>query len=404
MKMDPGSIRREVVLAWVMGAVLIAALFGYDLATFHQGYISNHNYWGRDFVNLWTGGRLVLEGRWSLLNDFPSFFAYQHGLFPNLEPHNYSYPPVSYPLAAAFALLPYWASLTAWVGATTALFVYACRAWWPKEAGPAWLAALTPAVVMNIWGGQYACLIGALFLLGFQWLDRHPRRAGIAFGLMLLKPHLAVLVPVALLFRRDWAALRWGAVTVAVLLAITIALFGAQSWIGLLFRTGPGLASMVDARGTFVAFLSTSTATAAMSLGMSWKAALLAQGLVATAAIGMVSIAAWKRTPTRELAFLVATCTFLVLPYAFNYDLTVVCVGALALALTPSVGPVGRLAALGGFLCAPLGMVLQVFGLPAMPVLLAGLAAAQLHHWVLAPARQKMLGNSSGGLAPAASV
>lgn len=383
MKMDLGSGRREVILAWIIGVVLIAALFGIDLATFHHGYISNRNYWGRDFVNVWTGGQLVLGGRWSLLNDYAAYSAFQHELFGGIEPHNYSYPPVSYPLAAAFAFLPYWAALTAWIGATTALFVYACRAWWPVGAGPVWLAALTPAVLINIWGGQYGCLIGALFLLGWQWLHQHPRRAGVTFGLMLLKPHIAVLIPLILLIRRDWAALRAGGATVVALIAVTLLLFGSQSWTGFLFRTSAGQASMIDAGGTFVAFLSTSTATALMVLGAGWTVAVIAQILVAIAAIGMIAVAAWKRTPTRELAFLVATCTFLVLPYAFNYDLTVVCVGALALALTTRTGRLDGTAALGGFLCAPLGMLLQVCGFPGMPLLLLGLAAAQFHRWVL---------------------
>ena len=44
----------------------------------------------------------------------------------------------------------------------------------------------------------------------------------------------------------------------------------------------------------------------------------------------MVWVAARRRVPVRDLALLVATATFLVLPYAFNYDLTVVMVAALA--------------------------------------------------------------------------
>lgn len=382
-------MRRPLWFAWAVGVVLMVALFGNDLATFHHGYISNRNYWGRDFINVWTGGRLVLEGRWNLLNDFPAYSAFQQGLFGNIDPHNYSYPPVSYLLAAPFALLPYWAALAAWIASTTALFVYACRRWWPSTAGPPWLAALTPAVLMNIWGGQYGCLIGALFLLGWQWLDEHPRRAGMAFGLMLLKPHLAVLIPLALLIRRDWTAIRAAALTVAVLSAITILLFGVQPWIGFLLRTSAGQASMIDAHGTFVAFLSTSTATALMALGAGWTAALLAQALVAVVAVGIVGIAAWRKMPTRELAFLVATCTFLVLPYAFNYDLTVVGVGALALASTSGPGKLDRTAALCGFVGAPLGMLLQLAGFPGTPLILACLAAAQFRSWVLRPSPQE---------------
>ena len=62
-----------------------------------------------------------------------------------------------------------------------------------------WLAVLTPAALMNIWAGHYGFLVGALFLLGWERLDRRPWQAGLFFGLMLIKPHLAILIPLVLL-------------------------------------------------------------------------------------------------------------------------------------------------------------------------------------------------------------
>ena len=103
---------------------------------------------------------------------------------------------------------------------------------------PVWLAVLTPAALMNIWAGHYGFLIGALFLLGWERLDKRPWLAGLLFGLLLIKPHLAILVPLVLLLRAQWSALLSGALTVAVLVAATSAIYGWGVWEQFLFGAG----------------------------------------------------------------------------------------------------------------------------------------------------------------------
>jgi alpha-1,2-mannosyltransferase len=367
--------------AWVLGGAFIVCFAIHDYLVTDHGIINHTLYWGRDFINVWTGGHLVREGRLGVLYDLKAYFAYQRSLFGPIGPHNYSYPPVSYPLAAAFSVLPYWASLVAWTGSTGALFVYASRKWWPKGSGPVWLAVLTPAAIVNIWAGHYGFLVGALFLLGWTSLDEHPRRAGVLFGLMLIKPHLAVLVPLALLIRREWTALGAAAATVAALLTATILCFGWQPWAEFLFRTSGEQASLIDAHDSFCRLMSTSTATALMGLGGGWGVALAAQAVVALGGIVMVSVAAWRRMRTRELAFLTGTCTFLVLPYAFNYDLTVVCVGALALLHSRDIRNDDYRFGWYGFLAPQVGMITAACGISLMPAMLIGLAAAQFRCW-----------------------
>jgi len=375
--------RMPVGISWLIGAAFVAMFLVRDYLMSSHGVIDHAVYWGRDFINVWTGGHLVREGRFSTLYDLQAYSAYQRSLFGQIGQHNYSYPPVSYPLAAAFSLLPYWLSLTAWLAGTGAVFVLACQRWWPSSAGPVWLAALTPAAIVNIWAGHYGFLVGALFLFGWRSLDDNPRRAGVLFGLMLIKPHLAVLVPIVLLIRREWTALASGAATVAALIGGTILGFGWQPWADFVFRTSGVQTSMIDAGDMFFRLMSTSTATALLQYHLGWTVAMVGQGFVALCGIGMVSLAALWRMPTRRLAFLTATCTFLVLPYAFNYDLTVVCVGALALLYSPQVQDDDYRLGWYGFLAPQLGMVTAAFLVFLMPVMLLGLAVAQFRCWGL---------------------
>ena len=74
---------------------------------------------------------------------------------------------------------------------------------------------------------------------------------------------------------------------------------------------------------------------------------------------------------------LTATGTFLVLPYAFNYDLTVVCVAALRLWADPRATRAERALAVAGFVAPQIGMLVAPLAWPAMPLMLAGLFAAQ---------------------------
>ena len=147
---------------WVVGSALSLLLFWVDFTHSVGGKLEGKAFWGRDFVNLWTGGHLLREGRAEAIYDVAAYRAYLEGLFGPMGGHNYSYPPVTFPIAQLFSLLPYWLALLVWLTATGALFVWAARRWWPSGWHPAWLAVVTPAALMNIWAGHYGFLVGAL--------------------------------------------------------------------------------------------------------------------------------------------------------------------------------------------------------------------------------------------------
>ena len=364
---------------WVVGSLLSLQLFYTDYTHSSGGRLEGKAYWGRDFVNLWGGGHFLRDGGASAMYDVDTYRAFLATLFGALKPHNYSYPPVTFPIAEMFSFLPYGVALAAWLLGTGALFVWAARSWWPREWHSPWLALLTPAALVNIWAGHYGFLIGALFLMGWQRLgERKPAEAGGWFGLMLIKPHLALLVPVVLLIRRQWQAIAAAAVTVALLILGTIAAFGLAPWRDWLVQGGGKQLSLIDAGQSFYGFMSTSAATAVLRFSDSMLAALAAQGILAAAAIAGLSLAALRRTPIPDLAMLTATATFLVLPYAFNYDLMVVTVAALRLWADPEASKAHRAAAILGFIAPQIGMLVAPLGWPLTPLMLAALFAGQL--------------------------
>ncbi|MFL6727222.1 MAG: glycosyltransferase family 87 protein [Sphingomicrobium sp.] len=349
-----------------------------DLWLTHGLVIDRLDVWGRDFVNVWTGGQLIREGSLSTLADVAAYQAFQQRLFGPLGQHNYSYPPVTYPVAALLSHLPYLLALAVWQVAGAAFFVWAAKPWWPRGAGPVWLVVVTPAALLNIWAGHYGFFIGGLFLLGWRQVELgRSTLAGLCFGLMIIKPHIAVLIPLALASRREWRAIASAAITALALVTVTAAIYGIQPWYDFLFGTSRVQASLIDPHGSFFGLMSTSSATAVLSLSGSWTLALLVQLLFAGAALWIVVASGLRSTDVRSHALLTATATFLFLPYAFNYDMTVVAIGAITVMISANASTTERRLAFYGFVGPQFGMILAAFGLPLVPVFNAGLLAAQ---------------------------
>jgi hypothetical protein len=366
-----------LVVLWSVAISIPLYLIVHDVMVLDHGKMFGVAYWGRDFVILWTGGQLIAQGAIDTIYNVTAFQAKIAELFGHLDPMGYPYPPVTFPIAWSFGLLPYWLAQPCWILATGSLFLYESRRWWNERMGPRWLAVITPAALMNIWAGHYGFLHGALFLLGWNRLERNPRLAGVFFGCMLVKPHLAILVPIALLLRRQWVAIAAAGATVVALISLSSLLYGWSAWTDYVVRmTGPQV-GLISAQKGFFTYMSTSTTTAVLRMAGDHHVAVAAQLLVSTAALATLVAAALRKTDLRDLALLTATLTFLVLPYGFNYDLTVVMIGAWTI-VTRSDLPIGwRLMAAAGFLAPGIGMMFASLAIPATPAMLAMLACAQ---------------------------
>ena len=368
--------KRYASAPWIIGGMVVAFFYWMDWQATHNGIINEAEIWGRDFINMWTGGKLIAARDFATLYTPEKFMAFQESLYGPLDRHIFSYPPVTFPLADLLARLPYPVALLTWLGGTAALFFHAAKPWWPKNGGWPLLAILTPAALLNIWEGHYGFLIGALFLYGFRWLDHRPWAAGIAIGLLIIKPQFALLIPLVLLLTWNWRAIAAAGATVVAMIAMSVLVYGTSAWTAFLAK-GAGRQAVIDAQGAFFGKLSTSGATAVLGVGGGWPLAIAVQLMLALLGLALVVLAVRKRAATRDVALLAATCTFLVLPYGLSYDLTVVALGAWAVMTSAHAAPSDRILASLGFIAPTVGIILALAGLPIMSLLLAGLAIAQ---------------------------
>ena len=362
-------------LIWIVGCALVVIVGAVDIIHYAQGTASAAYLWHRDFSNLWAGGRLIDAGDYATLYDRHTFTAWQTSAFGDFGARTFSYPPTLFPLAQLATVLPYRPALIAWLTATAALFGLAAKPLWPKGAGPVWLAALTPAALLNISMGHMGFLFGAIWLAIFHQLDRRPVLAGSLIGLFVMKPQLAILLPLVLLLRGEWRAIAAAAASAMAMIASSALVYGLAPWKLFLFGAVGTQASFIDPAGAGFARLSTSAATAVLGLGGGWPMAMLVQVLLAI--IGVAALVRCRSVPTPQLGMLAATATFLVLPYALAYDLTVVSLGALSLMVDRSASSPDRRLASIGFVAPQVGIVFAYLGAPVMSLMLLALLVAQ---------------------------
>ena len=187
---------------------------------------------GTDFMSFWAASKLALGGHPAAAYDVSAHYAAQRAVFGGLDTGYaaFFYPPVYLLLCLPLALLPCIASLSAWLLATGFASWQVVRRFLGERAGWALPALAYPAVMCNAGHGQNAFLTTALFGAGALSLSRRPILAGICFGALIFKPHLGILIPIALIAAGRWRAFFSAAATVLALAAASVAVFGVETW------------------------------------------------------------------------------------------------------------------------------------------------------------------------------
>ena len=379
------SLLRErplVPIGWVLGAALALQFLLPDLANALASpnwQVGAGTLLGRDFVNVYTAGHMVLGGPLRDIYDIDAYGAYQQVLFAGaVLGHNYSYSPVSFFYVWLFAPFPYLAALLLWLALTGTAFWWAARPWLREAGIPTWLALLLPASLMNIWTGHYGFLFGALWLAAWRLLEARPRLAGVLVGLLIVKPHLAILMPVVLARRGAWTSFLFAGLTVAGLVLASGLAFGWTYWAAWLGHTLFDQAAMIGETDQFFLRMMPTVTPSLLLAGLPPWAAWAGQAAFALAALA----ALWRRLPDEPMRAGLATAvaTFLVLPYAFVYDMTVVSLASALVLQQDGSGrrPLWRALALLAFLLPVIAVPLGEAGVPLGPPLVAFLLYALL--------------------------
>jgi alpha-1,2-mannosyltransferase len=329
---DAAWISDERVRAWrrVLAAFcVISLLAAFAVSRFGSGPDPWQRPLGPDFVNVWTAGRMSLQGQAGLAWDPAVHEAVESRYFPPADGfreihYPFFYPPPLLLLILPFALLPYAVALLAWIVITNLACFMAIQKLLPWGWSGVVSFLAFPAVLLNAAHGQNGALTAALIATAAITADRRPAIAGICLGTLCIKPQLVLLLAPLLLAGRRWRIIAWSALTVGALCLASIIAFGVSSWAAFVAAM-PGASAVMELG--LVAFGKMVSSFAALRLvGSNLTIAWAGQTIMTIVAGGLAVHAAWRHPGGRAEIALFASSALLATPYLFDYDLMVLAV------------------------------------------------------------------------------
>lgn len=273
---------------------------------------------GADFITYWAASHLGLAGTPAAAYDAARLLAAEELVGPIIMRHTgWYYPPTFLLFVMPLALLPYVTAYIAFATVTAMACLAALRRFVIEPAQLVLVLAF-PGIFANVTNGQNGMLTVTFGALALYWLRSRPVLAGIMLGLLCIKPHLALLFPLALVLIRAWQAFFAAVITTLALSLTSLWLFGADTWL-----------AFFDGMGTARHYLETDipldrmpTVFAAFrQAGAALPAAYATHAAMAAVAI-FAMIRLWRSAADFRLkASGLVAATLLVSPYLFDYDL-----------------------------------------------------------------------------------
>ena len=319
----------------ILAASLFVAVFCLTLYTEHLWHewrpIIHSQSWratrltapvAKDFPLHWTASYLALAGEPTTIYHNARFKEAEQAL-TGLGGHPWPYPPTALLIDLPLSLLPYFLALAAWLAVTMGLYLLVLYCIAPHPLTLLWSLAFF-GTFENFYFGQNGFLSAAFIGGGLLLLDSSPFLGGALLGLLSYKPHLAALIPLALLAGRRWRALAGAAVAAACLALVSLWAFPLEMWALFLH----GIPHTMDRLyGQALWFYKMPTVFAAVRLaGGGVPAAWFGQGLAMAAAVILV-VWLWRvpASPAERAAGLIMGI-LLFSPHIWYYDLPLLAV------------------------------------------------------------------------------
>ena len=315
---SPNRIAAALSLNWIgrrrIKAYSLILLFVSALSYFYS-YSEATGDIGSDFLAFWSAAKLALAGAAGTVYDLSATGAVQatvgrENVFAFVNP-----PPMLL-FSAPLGAFPYPLAWGLWIAVTFALWLFATR-WVAPRLG--WSLAAFPGALVSGWHAQTGLLTGALLAGAARLLGTRPFLAGLCIGALVIKPHLAILAPFALLAARQWRAIAGAAVGSIGLIALSALVFGPE--LLLAYPKSWAVSQYLMATGDADFFLRQVTVYAALRVAATPMIATAVQSLVTLGCIAL-TWKVWSGRGSIEGKFaLLFALTPLATPYLFSYDL-----------------------------------------------------------------------------------
>ena len=337
-----------------------------------------------DFVNVWSAGKLVLDGHPAQAYDWDIQKQVQVAVLGQSYQGNFAwhYPPPFLFVASLLAHFPYTVAFIGWAAASLVPYLAVMRGIIGRPFGLL-LALAFPVVLTNTLVGQNGFLTASLIGGALYLMPMRPVLSGICLGLLSYKPQYGLLFPLVLIAASQWTVFfTAGAVAVAMALASWLA-FGTESWQAF-FHWMPMFSQAFLTEGRAPWGKMQSIFAVVRYFGGTEPIGWLFQWIM-SATVAVVLTLVWRSRISYPLkAAALATGTLLITPYLFLYDLMVL---AIAMAFLVRIGlrkgfERHELPALG--LAVALLMFYPLVGAPTgfvATLIVSGLIAARCGFW-----------------------
>lgn len=349
------------------------------VATSVGGIDRNGEVLGTDFVSFWTAAQLALGTGAGSVYDVAAHHAAQRQAFGDEVGYTaFFYPPPFLLVLLPLGLLGYFAALTVWLGGTGYAYWRTVKGWSRGWSGLPLALLAFPAVMVNATHGQNGFLTAALLGGGALLAGTRPVLGGLLLGALVIKPHLALLVPVALAAQGNWRAFVAAGASASALMLGSATVLGIEAWTG--FLAVSPLAQDTLHSGLVDIWKMQSLFAAVRLMGGGIALAYAAQALLLAGVVAALVVLGRRRTDARpQGAALVAGAT-LATPFMLDYDLALAAVPMLWLKTeidrTGSAEPFEKLVLAAAFILPLVARtVAQHSGVALAPFVLAALFA-----------------------------
>jgi hypothetical protein len=328
---------------------------------------------GSDFIAFWSASALVASGAGANIYDPSAIRVVQEavasaGIVPFVHPPPFLF--AIWPLG----YLPYPMAWIAWSIGTFTVWLVATRLLFPSFF---WPIAAFPGALVAAWHAQTGFLTSAVQSLIADQLLLRPFRAGLCIGLLIIKPHLAVLFPFALLAARQWSAIFGAALSILMTALASWAVFGTDVWLA--YPSSWEVSRSLMDPNDQVFFLRQVTIYAMFTASGMPGVAAYAQVVVTGCSIVVI----WKlwssEAPIDAKMAMLFSLTPLATPYLFSYDLPFLVVPVLWLVQNYKAAwsrPVLVALYISPLVCRAMALPLSV---NPSPLVCAGMAALIYH-------------------------
>jgi arabinofuranan 3-O-arabinosyltransferase len=325
-----------------------------------------------NFLCFWAAGKLAAGGQAAASYSWHAISQVEAAaVAPGLTILPWLYPPSFLLVMAPLSHLSYLGACALWLVATGIAYVMVMRLILPHRLSIL-LALAAPTTLFNVIETETGFMVAALIGFTLTMLERRPVLAGVALGLLTMKPQFGLIFPILLIISGNWRVFWSATVTAVVIAALTRLAFGADIWQAYVHAIptigaadlGQGDRNRLMAGGT-IAWCDIQTwFSVARYLGALDPVPWIVYAVTAT--ISVLAICwLWRQPVSAHVkAAAVSVGVFLAMPYVMSYDMVVLTV-AIAFMLRENLA--------SGFRRGDIEVYVAALALPLYPLFADGI-------------------------------